>query len=336
MTARVPRLLIAAALAATLAAGCGLPAPHPGSESLSDPASFSGALLSRARHNADAGRLADALADYKALSLLHPEDAGVRDERLALEERIAASAAARLQAGQAALARGRTRAASRHFLAVLAVEPRNRAAFLALRDIETANARRVQQRIGLDTVRAYEAEKERQRGADAARPVSPAAAPVPVAATPPPAAENAVDAALAHMRGGRYAEALAVLQPAARAPDTRDEAERLRATAHLGLARQATAGGDLQRAETNLDAADAANAAAGASLDRDIASARRRLAEAYYTRGLGVFANDLDAAIADWRKSTHLDATNTKVKRMLAQAEKLRTARAIQAAGTPN
>ena len=80
------------------------------------------------------GRLREALESFQVALTVEPDDAAVRAGLGTLQARIESQVAGHLKEGRAALSRGAHVAARRHFLAALALDPGNRAAFEALRD----------------------------------------------------------------------------------------------------------------------------------------------------------------------------------------------------------
>jgi tetratricopeptide (TPR) repeat protein len=80
------------------------------------------------------GRLRDALESRQVALTIDPTDTAQRAALASLQARIDSQVAGHLKEGRAALSRGAHVAARRHFLAALALDPGNRAAFEALRD----------------------------------------------------------------------------------------------------------------------------------------------------------------------------------------------------------
>jgi tetratricopeptide (TPR) repeat protein len=96
------------------------------------------ALAAPHRERAEAlqkeGALRAALAEWTIALTLDPRDTTVSDLKRSLEARVERDVAARVQQGRAALARDQHLEARRHFLAALALDPRNLIAFEALRN----------------------------------------------------------------------------------------------------------------------------------------------------------------------------------------------------------
>jgi tetratricopeptide (TPR) repeat protein len=96
------------------------------------------ALAAPHREKAEAlqkeGALRAALAEWTIALTIDPADTAVVAMRRRLEARIEREVAERVQQGRAALAREAHLEARRHFLAALALDPRNAAAFEALRN----------------------------------------------------------------------------------------------------------------------------------------------------------------------------------------------------------
>ncbi|MBI4527643.1 MAG: LysM peptidoglycan-binding domain-containing protein [Deltaproteobacteria bacterium] len=92
------------------------------------------------------GHLRGALNEWKVALTIHPGDPVALAEKTKLERRIEQVIADRLKQGRDALGRGNHPEARRHFLAVLAVDPANDAAFQALRS-ETREVRFVNHKV---------------------------------------------------------------------------------------------------------------------------------------------------------------------------------------------
>jgi tetratricopeptide (TPR) repeat protein len=88
----------------------------------------------RAQALEQAGRLREALEARQVALTIYPDDRAGRAAAAALQTKIEERAVTQLTVGRAALQRGAHVVARRHFLAALALDPGNRAAFEALRD----------------------------------------------------------------------------------------------------------------------------------------------------------------------------------------------------------
>ena len=80
------------------------------------------------------GRLREALQARQIALTINPDDAAARAAVAALQAKIEEQVAVKLKEGRAATQRGAQVVARRHYLAVLALDPNNRAAFEALRE----------------------------------------------------------------------------------------------------------------------------------------------------------------------------------------------------------
>jgi tetratricopeptide (TPR) repeat protein len=80
------------------------------------------------------GRLREALQARQIALTINPDDAATRAAAAGLQAKIDEQVAAQLKEGRAALQRGAQVVSRRHFLAALALDPTNRAAFDALRE----------------------------------------------------------------------------------------------------------------------------------------------------------------------------------------------------------
>jgi len=136
------RLLLLAAVA-VLAAACATaeperaartappapaPPPPPPRQALAAP------YNERAQALESEGRLREALEARKIALTINPDDAATQAAAAALQGKIDEQVSNQLKEGRAATQRGAQVVARRHFLAVLALDPTNRAAFEALRE----------------------------------------------------------------------------------------------------------------------------------------------------------------------------------------------------------
>ena len=90
--------------------------------------------VDRARRLERSGDLRQALDEWKIAQTIDPGDQTAKDGRRQLEARLEQAISARLGQGKDALAKGDNLEARRHFLAVLAMDPTNQAAFSALQN----------------------------------------------------------------------------------------------------------------------------------------------------------------------------------------------------------
>src|SRR5262245_3627575 len=90
--------------------------------------------IERARRLERSGDLRQALDEWKIALTIDPGDQTARDGRRQLEARLEQSVSVRLGQGREALAKGDHLEARKHFLAVLAMDPANQAAFSALQN----------------------------------------------------------------------------------------------------------------------------------------------------------------------------------------------------------
>ncbi|HEY7650235.1 MAG TPA: LysM domain-containing protein, partial [Methylomirabilota bacterium] len=129
---RATVLVIAVALALAACATATAPAPPSASPSTVD------RLVEDHRKHArileQAGDLRRALDEWKIALTIAPDDAAAREGRARVEKALEDGVTTRLRLGQDALRRGAYLEARRHLLAVLALDPGNKVAFIALRD----------------------------------------------------------------------------------------------------------------------------------------------------------------------------------------------------------
>jgi len=106
------------------------PAPAP----LSPRQQLAAGHRDRARRLEGSGDLRQALDEWKIALTIDPGDQAAREGRRQLEARLERSVGERLGQGREALGKGDHLEARRHFLAVLAMDPANQAAFSALQN----------------------------------------------------------------------------------------------------------------------------------------------------------------------------------------------------------
>ena len=106
------------------------PAPAP----LSPRQQLAAGHKDRARRLERSGDLRQALDEWKIALTIDPDDQAAQEGRRQLEARMERSVAERLGQGREALGKGDHLEARRHFLAVLAIDPANQAAFSALQN----------------------------------------------------------------------------------------------------------------------------------------------------------------------------------------------------------
>lgn len=131
-----------------LLAGCAVTRPAPTEPSELSPvaagplAGFEEQQRERAQVMASQGRLADAMLAWEVLNVLRPDAAEYREQRAALQRQIDAAVADRQQRAAQAHKRGELDAASRQYLALLALQPDHAQAADALRASERERNRR--------------------------------------------------------------------------------------------------------------------------------------------------------------------------------------------------
>ena len=137
MTGR--RLLLLAAVA-LFAAACATAEPERAARTAQPPPppaprqALAAPYNDRAQALESEGRLREALEARKIALTINPDDAATQAAAVALQAKIDEQVINQLKEGRAATQRGAQVVARRHFLAVLALDPTNRAAFEALRE----------------------------------------------------------------------------------------------------------------------------------------------------------------------------------------------------------
>jgi tetratricopeptide (TPR) repeat protein len=314
------RAALALLTVAAFAAGCA-GTGTPVSEAPSIAGADVAAVLERRRQNAvrlqQSGDLAAAAAEWQVLTLIDPRSDAFRRELSAARAALAKVTSEQLQAGNAALKRGDTEAATDAFLRVLAVAPDNAEAANALRDIER---RRV--------VRSQTDRVARLRPEDYGIPGARAALPRTAVATAPEAPRADVnraydfDQSMELFRAGdvrsglngfrRYVDA----NPADRAG--RQEI----GNAVYERARTLEAQGQGDQALALYDQAKSLAGSAG-PWDAQGASLRKRLAAEQYEQGMRLYRNDLAGAIRHLQAAVAYDPSSTTAQAKLQEAKLL-------------
>jgi tetratricopeptide (TPR) repeat protein len=354
LTSRLGRLAVlglAVAGGACAAPGSHVPRPEAPARAAVVPASVA-ALATARRQAAEAlereGKLRRALDEWRIALTVDPGDATARARKRALEGRIEREAADRLRQGREALGRGAHLEARRQFLAVLALDPANRAAFEALR-FEVKEVRVVAHTVRRGETLTLLAERyygDRSRGEVIAETNQ-----LPLEARLNPGAAVRIP----EIPGVPFQPPEGSLQPV---PEP-SEVNPL-----LGEAREALERGDFQSALVDVDRVlgPSPQHAEGLELKKAILyglgrshvrtrqwdeayqaltqlarlgpayqdapvllrQARDRLVEQHYNQGLRLFREEkLEQAITAWRTVLELDPDHASARRNVEQAERL-------------
>ena len=310
MTARRHLGTLASALLILAVAGCALPVQvsEPPAEPRLSERKTKAVALSRK------GDLAAALVEWRVLETLSGGDAEVTRERRKLETEISRRTAADFAKGRKAASKGRLKQARRSFLAVLKADPNHGAAIEELRKIEVL---RVRQRrpnyVGYQAARAA-----------AAKPVRP---PDPPAATqsapsPPSPPKSEVKEAAALAAQGDHDRAIALLEThLQRHPEDREARARL-SSSHAAVGVALFKAGKLEQSLAHLEKS-AGGEGRDPQVTRMLADAKGKLAQDAYEKGVRVFRQDVDKAIAYWEKTLAYDPAHTKAKLHLERAYRI-------------
>ncbi len=289
-----------------------------------------------------------ALDEWKIALTIDPGDAEARARKRALEARMETTVADRLRQGREALGRGVHLEARRHFLAVLAIDPGNPAAFEALRS-EVGEVRFVVHTIRRGETLASIAERyygDRSRGevigetnqlSANARLVVGGALKVPEipgvpflapeVRRPGPAESPEVSPLLVEAREaldrGDYLAALTDVDRVLGGSPQQPEAVDLKKAILYGLGRS-----QLEQREYT-DSYQTLSQLARLAPDYHDASTllrqvRDRLVQQHYSEGLRLYREEkIEEAIAEWRSALELDPQHANARRNLEQAERL-------------
>ncbi len=308
------------------------------------------------------GRLHEALETWKVALTIDPKDPVSLQERQKLEERIRQTVAERLTRGQEALKRGAHLDARGHFLAVLAFDPSNREAFIALQQ-QVREVRQVNHTVRAgeslaSIAQLYYGDRSRSEviwetnhlpanpklspgmvlripeipGLPFGRQDPPAARPRPEIAPTAPKAEPAEDTPyvnpmLAEAREsferGEYASALSTIDQFLGQNPRSIEAIDLKRNVLLQQ------GKSLMEQNNLTDSFAALNQLSKLSpRDASVASllgnVRGRLVQQHYNRGIVLYREEkLPGAINEWRTVLQYDPNHEGAKKNIATAERL-------------
>jgi tetratricopeptide (TPR) repeat protein len=277
-------------LAAVLLAACATPAPPPASRAAALPSpqdALEASYRERAQAAAKDRRWAEALMHWELLALLRPGVAEYRSQVAETQRRIAEVSAEALRAGDAARRRGDAEVAQTQYLRVLAVDPDNAEAMLALREIDRERVRR-----------AYFNRPPRNVPAPNAR---------NGASHPLPGAEVGV---VLH-RQGDYPGAIQALTRHLQAHPSDEAAKELLADAHFQVGAAYAQQNKLEDALLYYERARTLGYRDTSTLTAVLRQTRKALADEYVKLG-DVAASDRRKAVALWEQALKVDPTHTE------------------------
>ena len=262
-----------------------------------------------------AGDLSRAEAELHVLTLLAPDVVLYRDERNAVRAEIARTRDEQLRVGTSASRSGDAQRAADAFLRVLAVDPENAEAAVALRDLDRRKATRVQ------SVAAARASQTEAAAAPAAR-NAPRAPP----AAPPSDAAGTYDLEqrIEMFNAGDVAGGLRELR-AFVAAHPRDRDARVRVgNAVYDRAREVETK-DREQALMLYETAVTLRGDTPAAWSGRIVALRKVLSNDYYDRGTRAMRTDLPSAIKLLEASVRYDPANARAAARLAEARNAQT-----------
>ena len=238
-------------------------------------------------------RLAESLSMWRSLLPLGPPDPETANAIKTLEGEIQQRVNANLRKAKKSYARHQRRAGDTFMLRVLVLSPGHPQ---ALEQLSRSNSARVSEQQESKTSEEYRVAAKRKREA------------------PGSTYQNLLTL---HQRQD-YAAMLAMpgIQDA-----TEPEVSSLLRSAHLQLADQAEAVGDLDGALAHVQSAMAIEQGEGVSLEGRELALRKNLGLYWYQKGSALITTDLDQAIAALQKSVTYNPSDTNARRKLMQAQ---------------
>ena len=292
------------------------------------------------------GDLAGALVQWTVLETLTGGDPELARKRRAVRSNAKRQADRHYNTGQAALAKRRVKRARRQFLAALALDPEHEGAMEKLRKMEVRRVRADRPAIASPMPRMPNSKKTRV----AAKPDVPAKANATSTAKSKPAADStatarlrtsppqkprlrpetapnstsqSLDRAIALAKRGAYKDSISHYEiHLARYPKD-PNATKLLAVSHREVGIALYNNGQLRESISHLEASASPGTQRDKVVQAALTDAKSRLAQQAYEKGVRVFRQDIDQAIALWEQSLHYDPDHTKARSYLDRAYKI-------------
>jgi tetratricopeptide (TPR) repeat protein len=256
-----------------------------------------------------AGRWADAAAQWEILALLRPERGEYADKLTEAHGRATSQAGEHVAAAAEARRKGDLQRAATLYLKALSADPRNATAGSALRELEREQSSRAYFNHATRTARAARAPYSTDR--------------------------QELDMAVMLLHQGDYAESAQSLQSYLKRYPQDETAKRALRDAYAALGKQRIEQGKKEEGVSYLEKARATKSSGGANLDGTVQAARKDLAQDYYEQGLRLQRTDLEGAIRAWQRTLEYDPGHAQAKIRLDQARRMQqTLRSLPSAGS--
>jgi tetratricopeptide (TPR) repeat protein len=277
------------------------PAPAPAVPS--EDSAFEQRKRRQAEEAMQAGRWAEAAAQWEVLTLLRPERGEYTRKLTEAQSRAASLASESVAAAAEARRRGDLQRATTLYLKGLSADPQNATAASALRELEQAQSSR-----------AYFNHATRPAGA--ARTLRASSAPYSKE-------RQELDMAVMLFHQGDYGASVQSLQAYLKRYPQDEIGKRALRDAYAALGKQRIEQGKKEEGVSYLEKARATKSSGSADLDGTVQAARKDLAQDYYEQGLRVQRTDLEAAIRLWERALEYDPGHAQAKLRLAQGRRM-------------
>lgn len=273
------------------------------------------------------GDLAEAVVQWKVLETLAGHDPELARKRRAVEAEAKRRAESHFDKGTKALAKRRPKEARREFLTVLAFDPTHQDAIEQLRKMEVKQIRRDRPKIASPMPRIANGKKT----AVAAKAEAPTKK-TPIKKAPAPQAmqqqakrpkSESLERAVGLAKQGDYLASIPFFQNHLSQFPADDKATSLLAASHREVGIALYNRGKLEESLSHLEASASYGKPVDAAVKAALTDAKGRLAQQAYEKGVRVFRQDVELAIALWEQTLTYDPTHIKAKSYLDRAYKI-------------
>jgi tetratricopeptide (TPR) repeat protein len=262
---------------------------------------FEQSRVVRAEELMQAGRWAEAAAQWEVLTLMRPERQEYASQLALTRDRANRMATESISAAAEARRRGDLQRATTLYLRALSAEPHNATAATALREIEQSQASR-----------SYF--NHAQRGGGAGRAMTAAHAPYTKD-------RQELDMATMLLHQGDYDASVQSLQRYLKRFPQDEAGKRALRDAYAALGKQRIDEGKKEEGIAYLEKARALNG--GSELASTVQTSRKDMAQDYYEQGLRLQRTDLDAAIRLWERALEYDPGHAQARFRLEQGRRM-------------
>ena len=277
-----------------------------------------------ARQLAKKGDLSGALAQWRVLERVGPDDRSAERERRKLESRIDKKVKATFAKAKDDLAKGRSTQAWKGFLRVVRLDPNHTGALAELRALEVRRLRRSRSRV---VESLYQKELEAAK-AETRKAAAPAKKPdKSTGKTQPQDSANPRSRSLSRSRDliekAAFRKSIAALEQHLKTYPEDREAKELLSLSHRRLGLELYEEGRLREALPHLKASRTLGTGADAErVGKALSETKRRLAQESYEKGLRAFQTDVDQAIVFLQETLVYDPNHAKAQVFLSRARK--------------